>query len=282
MNLTILEAPRTCPYCNSTLIRKNNNDGTQSTDIYCPNNNCIGRQKAHLKYIVGKSVFNIDGFGTSMVDTLYDNNIITNWYDIFTLTTNDLINKANLTEYSSEKLIANIKYAKENANGVTVLMSLGIDGIAEITAKKILSVYNDLLGLTVISATTTIYNNLINVIGNVATNNFIDAFINQNITDVITKLYQFGISTTLSDNKTSVTSDKLKNLKILASGTFENYSRDEIKKVIEENGGTYASGVNKTLDILVCGKNIGPSKLQKAEKLNIKMITEAEFIKMIE
>lgn len=283
MKLNILEEPKNCPFCGTKLIRKDNNDGKKSVDIYCPNTKCVGRKKSHLRYIVGKSVFDIDGFGTSMVDTLYDNNIIKDWYDIFTITEKDLIFKAGLTEYSAEKLIANIKLAKERANGITVLMSLGIDGIGTMTAEKILSVYDDISTIPLISNTATIYDNLKDIIGEVSTRNFIESFFhNQSVFITIMSLKDAGISTRLSSNKIVATSNKLNGLRLLASGTFNNFSRDEIKETIEINGGIYASGVNKKLDILICGKNIGPSKLDKATKLGIKMINEDDFLKMIQ
>ena len=282
MKLNIVEIPKYCPACKTKLIHKDNNDGKKSTDIYCPNIKCPDRIKAHFKYVVGKGVFDIDGFGGATVEQLIDNHIISNWYDIFSLTANDLINKMNMTEYSAEKLIANITTAKENATGVTVLMSLGIDGIGNITAEKILNVYNDISTITFISNTSTIYDNLKPVIGDVAARNFITEFFNNTqVFMTIMSLKDAGISTTLSNNKIEVTSDKLKNIKMLASGTFDNFSRDEIKSTIEKHGGIYASGVNKKLDILICGKNIGPSKLEKATKLGIKMINEEEFLKMI-
>lgn len=282
MKISILDAPKTCPFCGTAVIHKDNNDGTKSVDIYCPNDECIGRKKAHLRYIVGKSVFDIDGFGTSTVDILYDNNIISDWCDIFSITAADLTSKAKMTEYSAEKLIANIKSSKEKATGITVLMSLGIDGIGTMTAEKILNVYNDISKIMLISNTSSIYDNLKNVIGEVASNNFIRClFHNKQSFITIMSLQDAGISMTCTSNKVVATSNKLNNMRLLASGTFDNFSRDEIKNTIELNGGIYASGVNKKLDILICGKNIGPSKLDKATKLGIKMINEDEFIKMI-
>lgn len=277
MKVNIVNYPDTCPYCGTPIIKRQNSDGLDGVDIICPNKNCIGIKKAHLCFVISKGCFDIKDFGESTVNMLFDNNIINNWWEIFNLTIDDFVN-SGMTQYSSEKLYYNIQNVKSTADAATLLFSLGIKSIGKLKAQKII----DILGsLDALNLTDDIINSFIKEIGPESTKSLINEINSDYIKNIVVYFNNNGFNINNIKIEKKIISNALNNLKLLASGTFENYSRDDIKRVIEEYGGTYASGVNKTLDILICGKNIGPSKLDKAKKLGIKMISEDEFIKMI-
>lgn len=278
MNVNIVNVPDKCPYCGSNLIRRKNSDGEVGVDIICSNIECIGIKKAHLNFVIGKDCFDIKDFGESTVNLLFDNHIINNWWEIFNLSVNDFINKAGMTQYSAEKIYYNIQNAKNLATAEILLYSIGIKSIGRLKAKKIINVFGS---LDLFIFVDDIINQLIKEIGPESTKTLQNEFRSDRIHMIIDYFKTNGFNLTNDKIEKEIISNNLKDLKILASGTFENYSRDEIKKVVESHGGIYASGVNKTLDILICGKNIGPSKLDKAKKLNIKMISEKEFQEMI-
>lgn len=278
MKTYVVDSPSICPFCGTKTINRQNSDGENSVDIYCPNQNCIGIKKSHLSFIISKSCFDIKDFGEATVNLLYDNNVITNWWEIFNLTIDDLINKVNLTQYSAEKLYYNIQNVKSNINGADILFSLGIKSIGKIKATKIINILGSLDN---INFDDNIINQLNDEIGPESTKTLISGILSDYNKNIISYFKSNNFNITNSKIEIEKVSNVFNNMKLLASGTFENYSRDEIKKVIESHGGTYASGVNKTLDILICGKNIGPSKLEKAKKLGIKMINENEFEKML-
>lgn len=275
--LHIIKEPDVCPYCGFPTTKRELLVGL-SKDIFCSNENCPERVKQHICYFISKGCMNVDDCGSSTVDLLIKTGLLSSFKDLYNISIDEFIWVAGMTPYSSEKLYNNIKKSKQNADAATILYSVGIQNIGKITAEKILNIFGSIEN---------VYNFiknkpydkqriLIDEIGEVAT----ESLITYEYPDDLMWFVNNGFNTTYS-NSSDVKSDKLKNLRILASGTFDNYSRDEIKNVIIENGGIYASGVNKKLDILVCGKNMGPSKLDKARTLGIKMITEQEFINML-
>lgn len=278
MKTYIITAPKSCPYCGSTLVKSTNADGTYGVDIICENKNCIGIKKSHLTFIISKACFDIKDFGESTVNLLFDNNIINSWWEIFDLTIDNLIDKANLTQYSAEKLYYNIQNVKDFATGEHILFSLGIKSIGKIKAAKIINIIGSLDDVNIDD---NIINQLNKEIGPESTKSFINDICSDENTAIINYFKNNNFNLSAKKVECEKLSDSLKDIKILVSGTLENYSRDEVKKIIESHGGIYASGVNKTLDILVCGKNIGASKLEKAKKLGIKMINEDEFEKML-
>lgn len=278
MKLNVITAPDKCPYCGESTVKRKNLNGIDAVDIFCSNPNCIGIKKSHLNFVIGKSCFDIKDFGESTVNMLFDKNIINNWWDIFTLTIDDLIYKGGLTQYSAEKLYYNIQNVKNLATGEILLYSIGIRSIGQVKAKAII----DILGtLDNVNLTDDIINSISNSIGPESTKHFLEYVFMPQYKNIVKFFKDNGFNITNKKIEIEKASNKLNGLKLLASGTFKNYSRDEIKKTIESHGGVYASGVNKTLDIFICGSSVGPSKLDKAKKLNIKMISEEEFEKMI-
>lgn len=278
MEISIITEPVICPCC-GTALTKNITLTGESRDLYCPNEFCPDKIHAQICYFVSRGCMDIRDCADATIKTLINTKLVKTYKDIFNLDIDELIWVAGMTEYSAKKLCANINNARSIASGVTVLYSMGIPNIGRITAEKILDIVGDLNNLynVIVNSDTNTINKIRNVIGDVATN----SLITYNKVDDIKWFVDNGFNITTSVSGVNSVSNKLNGLRILASGTFENYSRDEIKNVIEENGGIYASGVNKKLNILVCGKNMGPSKLDKAKALGIKMISEEEFMTMI-
>lgn len=281
MQVNIVNKPEVCPVCGSKLEHRINNDGNISTDIYCVNKHCKGILRAHLKYIISKNCFDIQDLGEHTIDLLLESKLIDNWYDIFELSTNDLIDIVGMTPYSAEKLHYNINNAREHSTADVLLLSLGIPNMGILTCQKVLKLCGSLDMIFNYVNDENNHNVLVKSIGDVTTNNLINALTIEEIKDNINYFINSGFNLSLNIVQIEKISNCLEGLKMLASGTFKDYSRDDIKKKIEMYGGVYASGVNKKLDILVCGDNVGPSKLEKAKKLGIKIISEEEFNKML-
>lgn len=281
MQVNIVNEPLICPVCGNKLEHRINNDGNISTDIYCVNKHCKGVLRAHLKYVISKNCFDIQDLGEHTIDLLLESKLIDNWYDIFELSVNDLTDIVGMTPYSAERLYYNINKARDYSTADILLLSLGISNVGILTCQKILRLCKSLDELYNYVNNRDNYDVLVKTIGDVTTNNLIDALATNEIKDNINYFINSDFNLTLNIIQLEKISSRLEGLRLLASGTFKDYSRDDIQKMIEVYGGTYASGVNKKLDILICGDNVGPSKLEKAKKLGVKIISEEEFNEML-
>jgi len=260
-----------CPECNSDLVR---NEG--EAQHYCKNEiNCPPQIKGAIEHFVGRKRMDIDGFGSETVDLLYENNLINNFSDIYDLSYNDLIPLERIAEKSASNLIKSIDASKA-VPFERVLFSLGIRHVGETVAKKLAKYFKTIDRLMLASLEELVE---VDEIGDKIAVSLIEYFNNDKQKLVINNLINHGLNFTIVEEDQN--SDVFKGMNIVVSGKFNSLSRDEIKKLIQENGGKVVSSVSSKTDLLVAGENMGPSKLEKANKLAVKMCTEEEFLSKV-
>lgn len=274
--------PTVCPFCGSPIVRQLE-DGAH---IYCSNPDCQERRVAKLNYFVTKECMNIDGLSEKTLRKLRNTLQIDNWYDLYAYTFDDFVS-AGLGEKTALKIYTELENSKTKAPAENVLMALGIPSIGKVNAKKLLDTFGSIeeiervAKITQVDLTQVISHRkgyeIINLIGEVAGQNVVD-YMNNNSEEL---QYVYKYFNTKASKKEEASSNKLAGLTILATGTLNNFSREEIKNSVIENGGTYASGISKKLDYLIVGSAAGSSKLKKAEELSIKQISEDDYLKLI-
>ena len=261
-----------CPECGTKLIRV---EGEASH--YCPNeNSCPPQIKGRIEHFAGRKAMNIDGLGAETIDLLYNKGLIKNIADLYDLEINDLESLERLGEKSASNIISGIKESA-NREFPKVLFGLGIRLVGETVAKKLARNLKSLERIINSKKEELIS---IDEIGEKIADSIILFFSDENNIAIINRLKQAGLNFSIDENSVE-SSEKLLGLSIIISGTFFKFSRDELKLIIEQNGGRNVSSVSKNTDYFLAGENIGPSKLEKAKKLNIRIISEEEFIQMI-
>lgn len=260
-----------CPACGTTLIREEG-----EAKHYCPNTEACPVQIAgRIIHFISRKAMNIDGLGEETIELLLKNGLIHNYADLYTLKAEQLSPLERLGEKSAFNIIKNIEESKQVPFS-RVLFALGIRFVGETTAKKIANELKDID--TIIKASREELLNVEEVGAKIAES--IEIFFSHptNI-ETIERLRSYGVS--LKQQEKQTLSDTLTGKSIVISGKFSRYSRDEIKELIEQHGGKNTSSISSNTDLFITGDKIGPAKLSKAEKLNIKMISEEEFIEMI-
>lgn len=263
-----------CPICNAKLIKEEGEAGH-----YCPNyNHCPPQIIGRFQHFVSKKAMNIDTLGAERIKLLYTANLITDFYSFYTLKEEDLIglsdkeNKSNIQEKGAKNIIQAINKSKEVVFP-KVLYALGIRYVGEVTAKRLATTFKNINALKQATKEELLQ---IEDIGERIADSLISYFSDQDNLNLINKLQEAGLQ--FSINETEKASDKLLNLTFVISGTFTNFSREELKKIIEDNSGKTAGSVSSKTNYLVCGENTGPQKKKQAEKFGVKMISEDEFI----
>lgn len=259
----------TCPSCNATLIRLEND-----AKHYCPNTNyCHPQIKGKFEHFISREAMNIDGLGSETINLLIKKNLLINLNDLYELKFDDLEKLEGLGKKSAENILDAIKKSKERSFE-KVIFALGIRYVGVNTSKiitKELKNINAIINSKV--------EDLLEIeeIGEKIANSIYEYFKNQNnillINNLISKKLKFEI-----DKKLVNVSNKLKGENIVISGIFERFSRNELKKIIEEHGGKNSSSISKNTTFVIAGKNMGPSKKNKANDLSIKILTEEEFL----
>ncbi len=269
-NLPEFEFLSNCPECDSKLIRKDN-----EVAHYCPNENgCPPQIKGKIEHFVSRKAMDLN-LAEATIDQLFKEGLIKHSSDLYKLKSADLIDLERFAEKSTDNLIESLNASKSVAFE-RVLYALGIRYVGETVAKKLARHFKSIE--SIISAST---EELINVdeIGERIALSVKEYFANAENIEIINDLRNAGLKFHTED--TSLLSNKLDGKSYVISGKFYQYSRDAIKKLIEEHGGKNLSAVSSNTDFLVAGDNMGPSKRKKAEKLEVKIITEEEFLEMI-
>lgn len=262
-----------CPECNTELIRSSG-----EANHYCPNElGCPPQVKGKMEHFVSRKAMNIDSLGAETIAQLYDAGLVKTIADIYELKKEDLLKIERMAEKSANNLLAGVEASKK-VPFERVLFAIGIRHIGETTAKKLAFYYKNIESIK--SAT---LEQLLEVgdIGERTAQTIIEYFADKRIEEILSKLKAAGLQFELSEEQLTNTSEKLKDLSFVVSGVFSKFSRDEIKKTIEQNGGKNVGSISGKTNFVLAGENMGPEKLKKAEKLGVKIITEDEFIKMI-
>ena len=262
-----------CPECSSELVR---DEG--EAHHYCLNSNlCPPQIKGKIIHFIGRKQLNIDGIGQETIEQLYNEKLIENVADLFALKKQDLLPLERMAEKSAENIINGIQQSK-SAPFHKVLFGLGIRYVGETVAKKLTSYFKDINQLR-----SSNFEELCSIeeVGDKIAESIVQYFSVDYNNKIIDLLLENGLNMTSDISENILKSTILENKKIVISGTFKNISRDELKKAIEINGGKNSSSVSKSTDILIAGENMGPSKLEKAEKFKVSIMNENEFLNLI-
>lgn len=262
-----------CPECSSELVR---DEG--EAHHYCLNSNlCPPQIKGKIIHFIGRKQLNIDGIGQETIEQLYNEKLIKNVADLFSLKKQDLLPLERMAEKSAENIINGIQQSK-SAPFHKVLFGLGIRYVGETVAKKLTSYFKDINQLR-----SSNFEELCSIeeVGDKIAESIMQYFSVDYNNKIIDLLLENGLNMTSDISENILESTILENKKIVISGTFKNISRDELKKAIEINGGKNSSSVSKSTDILIAGENMGPSKLEKAEKFKVSILNENEFLNLI-
>ena len=262
-----------CPECGSKLVRY---EGEAAH--YCPNETaCPPQIKGKIEHFISRTAMNIDGLGPETVDTFYRLGLIKDTADLYQLTAEDIKNLDRMGEKSAENIIKGIKASKE-VPFERVLFALGIRFVGETVAKKIAKSFNsieelenaDLEKLTSVDE-----------IGEKIAQSILIYFSSPLNVSLIERLKSAGLQLYRKEEDLNEYTDKLAGQSIVISGVFTHHSRDEYKDLIEKNGGKNVGSISTKTSFILAGENMGPSKLEKAHKLGIKIISEDEFLTLI-
>lgn len=263
---------KNCPECGATLIK---NEG--EAVYYCPNDTeCPPQIKGRIEHFITRKAMNIT-CGPETVDHLYNAKMIHNVADLYTLRWQDVSRLERWAEKSAKNLEDSIR-ASVSVPYQRVLFALGIRYVGETVAKKLAIAFPDIELLMAAGVEELMQ---VDEIGERIAQSVINFFSKQENLEVISRLRQSGLQFKLSEQAVANRTDKLQGLTIVISGTFEKHSRDEYKVLIEQNGGKNSGSISSKTDYLLAGDNMGPAKLEKAEKLDVPIIGEDDFLKMI-
>jgi DNA ligase (NAD+) len=264
---------KNCPECGTALVK---DEG--EAIYYCPNeSNCPPQIKGRIEHFITRKAMNISG-GSETVEHLYNARLISNIADLYTLRWQDVSRLERWAEKSAKNLIESI----QNSVSVPyprVLYALGIRYVGETVAKKLATAFTSVDALMAATLEELIQ---VDEIGDRIAKSIVKYFSDSKNIELISKLKEYGIQFELSEEIIAQRTDKLKDLTIVISGTFEKHSRDEYKTIIEQNGGKNSGSISAKTSYLLAGDNMGPAKLEKAEKLGVKIIGEDDFLRMLE
>lgn len=268
-----VEFIKDCPECGTPLVK---DEG--EAIYYCPNDvSCPPQIKGRIEHFLNRKAMNIAG-GTETVEHLYNAGYIRNIADLYTLKWQDVSRLERWAEKSAKNLIDSI-HASVSVPYERVLFALGIRYVGETVAKKLALAFPD---IDLLQAATIEDLTQVDEIGDRIAQSIVKYFSNPNNLEVINKLRTFGLQFELSESIIAQRTEKLKGLSIVISGTFDKYSRDEYKSMIEQNGGKNSGSISSKTTYVLAGDNMGPAKLEKAKSLGIPIINEDDFLKMLE
>lgn len=263
-----------CPECDAELVRT-----AGEAQHYCPNfYGCPPQIIGRIQHYISRKAMDIEGLGGETVALLFKNGLVRNYADLYELTVGQVIPLERMAQKSAENLINGIQKSKE-IPFERVLYALGIRYVGETVAKKLAKHYKNIDAL---AAANLLDLTLVDEIGERIAQSVIDFFGNSQNVHTIERLKSHGVQLQTVERINPNATDKLQGKTFVVSGVFEHFSRDGIKQAIEDNGGKVGSSISAKTDFVVAGENMGPAKLEKATKLNISVIAEADLIKMLE
>ena len=262
-----------CPECHTELVRSEG-----EANHFCPNfYGCPPQIIGRVQHFITRKAMDIDGLGGETVALLFNAGLVTNYADLYELKKEQIIPLERMAEKSAENLINGIEKSK-TIPFERVLYALGIRYVGETVAKKLAKHYKSIDALANASIMGLI---LVDEIGDKIAQSVVQFFENQENIRIIDRLKNYGVQLE-SGVEDVLLSEKLKGKIFVVSGVFEIYSRDELKKAIEDNGGKVGSSISSKTDFVIAGDNMGPSKLEKANQLKITIISEIDFKNMID
>jgi len=263
-----------CPECNTALVRKEGD-----AKHYCPNEfGCAPQITGKIQHYISRKAMDIDGLGAETVDLLYKEGLVANYADLYELTVEQIIPLERMAEKSAENMINGIEKSKE-IPFEKVLFGLGIRFVGETVAKKLAKHFKTIDNLINADFETLV---AVDEIGDKIAESIIEFGNDEYNLNLIQRLKAFGVQLEVSAESLKNQTDILAGKIFVVSGVFHQMSRSDLKKAIEDNGGKVSSSISKKTSFIVAGDNMGPSKLEKAKKLEIKIISEDDFIKMLD
>ncbi len=261
-----------CPECNSKLFRVEG-----EAQHYCLNDlDCKPQIIGKIQHFISRNAMDIDGIGAETVSLLFENKLIRNIADLYELNFNDLICLDRMAEKSVENLLDGVKKSKKQEFN-KVLFGMGIRFVGTTVAKKIVKRFPS---IDQISKATFEELVSINDIGERIANSIIRFFSLKTNIELVERLKNNGLN--MKENKVINKSNILFEKTIVISGIFNSFSREELKKIIEENGGYISNSISSKTSFLIAGKSMGPAKRNKAQELEVMIIDELDFLKMLE
>ena len=267
-----VEFIKTCPECGTPLVRY---EGEAAH--YCPNDTgCPPQIKGRIEHFIARRAMNIDSLGPETVDEYYRRGLIHNIADLYKIQVQD-INGTGNRERSAQKIVNGIEASKK-VPFERVVFALGIRFVGETSARLLARRFKTMDAL---QAATMQQLMDIDGVGEVIAKSVITYFANPVNQEIVERLRSYGLQMQLSEEQIEGTSEKLSGKSIVISGVFAKHSRDEYKALIEKNGGKNVGSISGKTSFILAGENMGPSKLQKAEKLGVPLVDEATFLEMI-
>ncbi len=265
--------PSCCPECGTPLVRVEGEAAWR-----CPNESgCKPQLVGKIEHFVSRKAMNIDGLGEETIELLYDNDLLHNIADIYDLRKADIARMERLGDKSADNILAGIE-ASKNVPWSRVLFALGIRMVGETTAKKIAKRFPSIDALQTATKEELI---AIDDVGDQIADNIIAYFADIKNQEIVSRLRQAGLQMEAEGGEWKAESDKLAGKTIVISGTFNQHSRDEYKDIIEANGGKNSGSVSKKTSFILAGENMGPEKRKKAESLGVPLVSEEEFLDML-
>ncbi|SDQ69088.1 NAD-dependent DNA ligase LigA [Flagellimonas zhangzhouensis] len=262
-----------CPECGTELIRKEG-----EAQHFCPNDTgCPTQITGRIQHFISRKAMDIEGMGSETVELLFKEGLIANYADLYTLTKEQVMPLERMAEKSAENLVKGVEASKA-IPFERVLFALGIRYVGETVAKKLAKAYKNIDALMAASQEELV---AVDEIGERIADSVIKFFSEPTNLEVVDRLKSYGLQFSLSEEQLENQTDKLKGQIFVVSGVFETISRNELKKLIEDNGGKVASSISSKTTFVVAGDNMGPSKKTKAESLGVPIISEQEFLQKV-
>ena len=262
-----------CPECGTPLVRF---EGEAAH--YCPNETaCPPQIKGKIEHFISRRAMNIDGLGPETVDLFYRLGLIKDAADLYRLTVDDIKDLDRMGQKSAENIVNSIA-ASRNVPFERVLFALGIRFVGETVAKKIARSFKSIDEVEQASLETLMS---VDEIGEKIAQSIVSYFANPLNRSLVERLKEAGLQFSRSEEDLSGYTDKLAGQSIVISGVFEHHSRDEYKEMIERNGGKNVGSISSKTSFILAGANMGPAKLEKAQKLGIRILSENEFLDLL-
>ncbi|QIH37417.1 NAD-dependent DNA ligase LigA [Flavobacterium sp. Sr18] len=262
-----------CPECQTELVRSQG-----EANHYCPNfYGCPPQIIGRIQHFISRKAMDIEGLGGETVALLFNNGLVHNYADLYELKVEQILPLERMAQKSAENLVNGVANSK-NIPFERVLFALGIRFVGETVAKKLAKHYKSIDALSQATLMDLI---LVDEIGERIAQSVLDFFDNQENRIIIDRLKEQGIQFQIIEKINPNATNKLSGKTFVVSGVFEKFSRDDLKKAIEDNGGKVGSSISAKTDYLIAGDNMGPAKLEKANKLNISIISEDDFMNLI-
>lgn len=262
-----------CSECETALVRIEG-----EAKHYCPNyNGCNPQIVGRIQHYISRKAMDIEGLGGETVALLVNAGLVTNYANLYTLTKEQVLPLERMAEKSAENLIAGVE-ASRAIPFEKVLFAIGIRFVGETVAKKLAKHYKNIEALTQASKEEL---EQVDEIGVKIAESVVDFFSSQENIEIIERLKEYGVQLEISAEKLANQTDKLKGNVFVVSGVFEKVSRTELKRLIEDNGGKVSSSISAKTSFVVAGDKMGPSKKDKADKLGIALLSEDNFLKLL-